>query len=362
MESMEGVMSRQMLLLLAGVAGPVAAAPLDALLTVDVPDVKGRAIVELGLDAMNGTLDVLGVRAKDTEFGGTSVGNYQGQHLKTGIALTPSLWLEGGYWRRQIDYRADTMKLASWQAAVQYRIQPPTATRTGLALRMSLWGNQADTLAKTSATTLPGLPYTLDSVTVSNPNDLQGQIDLIATQKWNQSALSVFMGGGRSRVHVGSIEATAHDGTCHYQIAFGSSAAAMTSGSSSCGWATVPYAAVGINPLQEVQYNANFIHTGFSLEWFDTNWRLRGGYEYRYLQRDRIDAILLARNGVPQERNHELVGEVMRRVGKNSAIFMRGEYMRYQFVGEIPLGYNTMTAHRFDHTYGIASLGILLGF
>ncbi|MFX6853769.1 hypothetical protein ABTH64_18970, partial [Acinetobacter baumannii] len=55
-------------------------------------------------DAMDDTLDVFNLRSSDPVYGGTNVGDYTGQHLLAGYAISNRFWVDAGYWSRHIHY------------------------------------------------------------------------------------------------------------------------------------------------------------------------------------------------------------------------------------------------------------------
>jgi hypothetical protein len=57
-----------------------------------------------------------------------------------------------------------------------------------------------------------------------------------------------------------------------------------------------------------------------------------------------------------------VVGELTVRITTGVGALLRAQLMRHQFVGELPLAYNTLSATRFGSTYGIVSLGLSADF
>jgi hypothetical protein len=89
---------------------------------------------------------------------------------------------------------------------------------------------------------------------------------------------------------------------------------------------------------------------------------LTGGYQYQRLNRDNVDSLIVSRGGESYGTNHVLVGEIARKVGQSSVVFLRGQMMSNQLVGEIPFAYNTITASKFSNRYGLASVGFMHSF
>ena len=349
----------------AGTLAPAFAAPMDAFLSANQNNIVGAVELEAAYDLVNSTVDVFKIRDKDAIYAGTNVGDYRGGHLRAGVALTPRIWIDGGFWERQLDYRDDTVKIKTWQLAAQYKLLDGVGYRPSIALRAGAWGNYSNQLKKTSVTSVLG--QTLNSVTVDSPKDNQFQIDLIGTSAiFAHTELSMFVGAGTSRVSVGDVSATSTVGGCPYNLALGATEVVATlarpCGNIASSSITVPNSAYGIDINNEAQYSANFAHAGLMLNWKKDDWQLRGGYQYQYLKRKQIDDAISARGGSSYQSNHTLVGEVKYQVIKEAAVFLRGHYMTNQFVGEIPFAYNTLTASRFGKRYGFLSAGVLVTF
>ncbi len=318
----------------AGLVAPAMAAPLDAFLSANQSNVPGTVELEAGYDLVNSTVDVFKIRDKDAIYAGTNVGDYRGGHLRAGVAITPRIWVDGGFWQRKLDYRNDVADIKSWQLAAQYKLVDGVGYQPAIALRAGAWGNYANELKKTSPSNVRGL--TLDSVTVDSPKDNQYQIDLIGTSTiFAHTELSLFVGAGTSKVTLDGVRGT-------------------------IGSADVAFGAADVNP--EAQYRANYVQGGLMLNWKKDDWQLRGGYQYQHLKRKQIDDIISARGGSTYQSNHTLVGEVKYQVIKEAAVFLRGQYLTNQFVGDIPFAYNTLTANRFGKRYGFVSAGVVVTF
>lgn len=345
----------------AGFLSPAVAAPLDAFLSANQSSTPGEVQIEAAYDLVNSTVDFLKMRENDANYSGTNAGDYHGAHVRAGVAITPRLWLDGALWERQIDYRSDLAKINTWQLAAQYKLLEGSGYQPSMALRLGAWGNYADELKKSSPTTVRG--KTLNSVNVLNPKDLQYQLDLIGTSKIaDNTELSVFAGAGVSRVTVGSVNATTSLDGCNYNLALGPTNVVGSCTSDAGDHFTMPNNVYGININKEAQYNARYLQGGLMLKWQKDDWQVRGGYLYQTLSRNQIDDTIKSRGGIRSQSNHILMGEIMYKMLRNTAIFVRGQYMTNQFTGEIPFAYNTLTASRFDKQYGILSTGLVVIF
>ena len=345
---------------------PAHAAPLDALLSADKATTPGKVEIEAAYDLVNSKVDVFNVRDRDNDYAGTTVGDYHGAHIRAGVAVTPRLWLDGGFWQRKLEYRNDEAKLNSWQLAAQYKFLDGQALVPTLAGRIGAWGNYADTLNKTSPTTVSGV--TLNSVSVNNPSDRQFQADLIASWPVLQKGeVSAFIGGGTSRVQLDSVSGTATQNGCNYNLAFGRTEVTGTLAQFCKAGVvvdrfTMSNSTLGINVYDEAEYRARFMHAGLSGKWLTGNWQFRAGYDYQRLNRDNVDDVISRRGGKPVDNNHTFIGEIMYRVTDHVALFGRGQMMLRQFTGEIPFAYNTLTASRFDKKYGLVTAGVVISF
>jgi hypothetical protein len=344
----------------------VYAAPLDALLSVNKNTTAGNVAIEASYDVVNSAVDVFRIRDRDADFSGTKIGDYHGAHLLAGVAVTPRLWLDGGLWQRQIDYRRDQAKIQSWQIAGQYKIVEAMGYRPSMAARLGTWGNSAGTLDKTLPTQFQGA--TLNSIRVAGPKDRQYQLDLIASWPVSESVeVTTFAGAGSSRVTIDSISGTTTQNGCNYNLAFGRSEVTGTlaqpcSGSVVVERFTVSNSVYGVDVYNETQYSARYIHGGLSGKWTSGPWQLRVGYQYQALKRRNVDDIIERRGGMANKSNHVLIGELAYKITANISLFGRGQYMSNQFTGEVPLAYNTFTARRFNKRYGIVSAGIAVNF
>lgn len=317
---------------------------------------------EVSYDAMNNTLDVLGVRAKDPQYAGTNVGDYSGAHVRAGYALTDNLSLHGGYWQRKIAYRQDNESIDSWQAAVQYRLYGDGNSDQHYAIRLGAWGNQSGELRKTSPTLYMG--KSLNSVTINSPKDAQIQLDAIGT--WTlaeQTEFSAFAGGGSSRVTTGNMAANYTDSAgCNYNLTFTPDGTSGVLAAPCAAPVVITSFTTTLPVVQEFSYRSSYYQLGGMLQWQKNDWTLRGGYQFQNLNRNNVDALIVSRGGVAYKSNHIIVGEVSYKLMPKAAVFVRGQVMSNQFVGEIPFSYNGASASKFSRRYGFASFGVNLAF
>jgi hypothetical protein len=339
---------------------PALAAPLDAFLSANQNSTPGAGQIEVAYDLVNSTVDFFKFRDNDAAFSGTNVGDYHGAHLRAGVAISPKLWMDGALWQRRIDYRSDLATLNTWQLAAQYKLLDGAGYQPSVAVRVGAWGNYANELKKSSPSSVGGV--TLNSVNVAKPQDLQYQLDVIGTSKISDNTeLSVFAGGGASKVSLNSVTGTTRVNGCSYNVVFGPTNVVGLCNNNTDSF-SIPNSSYGIDIHNEAQYNATFVSGGLMLKWQKQDWQVRGGYQYQSFNRGQVDSTITSRGGVAYQSNHILLGDVMYRLSANTAIFARGQYMTNQFTGEIPLLYNSLTASRFDKRYGILSAGLIAAF
>lgn len=341
----------------------VAAAPLDAFLSADTQMATGQGRVEAAYDAVNSTLDVFKIRAKDPVYGGTNVGDYSGGHLRGAYQFAHGVSVDGSYWQRKISYRSDNESLTSWQLGTQYRFYQGSFWQgSSYALRLSAWGDSASQLNKTTPTTVFG--HTMNSISVHDPKDVQLEADLLgAWPLTDRTELSAFVGGGNSRVSVASVSGSyTTSAGCEFNLLFAGSTSTATLAAPCGNVLTGSFTTPDQTVIHEVSYHARYFQLGGMLQWHNLDWRLTGAYQFQSLNRDHVDAAISSQGGVAYKSNQILIGEVARKVGRNTAVFVRGQLMSHQFVGEIPFAYNSVTASKFASRYGLVSMGVMHAF
>jgi len=329
------------------------AAPLDALLTVAETQRAGDSHLELSVDAVNSTLDIFKLRASDPVYAGSSVGDYTGGHLLADYAVSNQLAIKAGYWLRQLTYGADTERIQSWQLATQYRLSKDEAPIT-FAIQTAAWGNSSTQLSKSTPTSMMGL--TVDKIQVNQLQDFQLELNGIASGNWTQRLRwSSFAGIGNSRVSTGNLLLDAYG--C--QISLNQSGQGTVLNKCSSGLVAL-YIPPSLMPV--LNYQDKYVQLGGSLVWHSAPWEVRGGYQYQIHQRESVDAQIQSQGGKTYQSNHIFIADLQYEFLKNQAIFLRGQLMSNQFLGEIPFAYNSVTASKFDRSYGLVSVGVRLGF
>lgn len=360
---------------------PADSAPLDEFLTA-VPGYKtGQGEVEVGIDIMNSTVDLFGFREEDPR-GGT-IGNYSGFHIRGGLNLTQRLFIEGNLWKRGVKTPYDEGESYSWRGAAQFQMTHTLGWLPALALRASSWGSSSESVLKGSETSLMS-KITTSSIRVDSPEDHQYQGDIIAT--WTptkNTALSLFFGIGQSEVDFNAayVKLKGLDQGCEYQVTakstqddFGDPITRVEldlidqENSNQCDLisASVPLPNDLTLPSGLfIEYDSTFMQLGGNLSWYNETWRTKLGYRFQKWDRDDVDDAVLKYQHVEKigyTTNHNLTAEVAYRIFENTAVFARGQYMRHQFLGDVPFSYNLYSAHKFKNQYGFVTLGLVQGF
>lgn len=352
------ILVRAILMTMALPAASAMAAPLDVFLTTKITT-DGKLKIEAAYDAVNNTLDVLKIRAKDPQYGGTTVGDYSGYHVRAAYGLTKDLAVEGELWQRKISNPGDSATIDSWKVSGQYRFYG-SGKPVDLALRLGAWGDSAGTLRKMTPTQVFG--QTAQTITVNSPKDLQLQADLIGT--WALTSRldwSGFLGAGSSQVEVAGLSATATSGGCNFNLTF-TQTTAIAQLAAPCGGLLQATLVTPTTALQELTYRSLFYQAGTNVRWHKHGWEVSAGYLFRHLKRQNVDSLIAARGGIAYPNNQLFSLEISNRLTRNITAFARGQAMTNQFVGEIPFTYNGFTASKFGRLYGYASFGAVMTF
>ena len=348
-------------------AAPVAAAPLDGLLTAMPERLVPSGFVEFATDHMNDSLDVFRIREGDPLTAGTKAGDYRGQHVNAGWNAGQGLWLSGGLWQRNLSDAADTYLYNSWQLAAQYRFIEAQEHRPALALRLSSWGNWAGATESSTPVNVPGA--ILNTVKVTKPSDQQLQADLIAT--WDLSPtleLSGLLSAGSHRLSYGALSATTTRNGCNYQLSF--------TGNDIFGTLIPPCAAkggiiqqffdssgdYGVDVANEIAWRGTFMQLGFNSTWQNGPWTLKGGYLFHTVRREAVDTILASRGKPAYTQNHNIIMEADYRIHRYVSLFSRAQMNSSLFSNDIPVTYNSSTAARFRSKYSLFSIGLRADF
>jgi hypothetical protein len=348
------------------------AAPMDALLsaapvTTEDPGTRPALLrLELAGDRVNDKIDLLGRRIDSQSNPNSRRGDYSGTHYGAQLAVD-RFKLEATRWHRALVDRADSYQINSWQLAGQFRLTDDALAARTWGLRASTWGNHSDQLERNMSTrfSVIGLTTRVNTIKLSDASDKQHQLDLIFTQRWPAQTLSAFGGGGISRVTNQAVSGTATINKCGYDLKFDQTAVTARPTGSCATSAPVmraPNAALPYAAQPETNYDASYAHIGLSHVWQGDIWGTRFGIEIQHWQRDRIDQLIAERNGAGYSRNTILIGEVNAHLTHGVGAFLRTQFARHLFVGELPLAYNTITASRFGKSFSMFSLGMTVDF
>jgi len=401
---------------------PVYAAPLDGLLTALPETYSDKLTVEAGYDMANDTVDVFNIRGDVA----SDIGDYAGGHVRVVWPVTKHFQIDGSLWKRGIDYREDTIKLDSWQVGAQHRIANQKGLLPALALRMSAWGSRSDGVTKSGDLSINGFTaesatvhnpkdqqaqldilstwsfgdgwqmdlfagvgrgkVKLDNLTTKTirGSNSDGSISveaikgsviskqntflpeaLVTSSGKTASAADVFV--SKDRIEMGRLTYTNDRGIDFHFESVRITPSAATHGveqedlvAALDGYTLAPSELVTLSnravfDFSQVEYDFNYAQAGLALSWHKDNWRMRGSYLWQKFNRDSgvSDAFTAVQT---------VTGEVAYRIGDGKAVFVRGQLMDRNLMGETPLAYNSLTASRFDKMYGLLTLGLVMGF
>lgn len=337
------------------------AAPGDAWLSAE--PLPHRAQLELMSDRVNDAVDIFELRQGESQDSGGSTGDYVGGHVSGVWQLTPQWAVEGSKWRRRINFRSDAYRFESWHWASQYQWRTQDAWLPSSALRLSQWGSSSPALQRTTPVTVNGT--TLESFEVADARDRQLQADVIASWAlWPSTSLSVWGGGGRSKVSVGAISASVLQGGCLYQLSLSGGRArgqlAAPCGDLLSASFNLPVSAFIVDPESQARYKASFIQAGFNLAWRHGDWAAKAGYGVRQFDREGVDEALALNQIKPIKTVETLSSELRYRLSSRVVALGRVEVTTSQLMADVPSIYNGFTASRLGQRYGLLSLGLMV--
>nr|CAX83896.1 conserved uncharacterized protein [uncultured bacterium] len=393
-----------------GSLGPLLAAPLDEFVTANPGFEPWHGEGEIGVDMMNSKVDLFKFRG-DPDPRNNAIGDYRGVHARGGLALTKRLWVDAGILDRKIITPYDNGESLGLHAAAQFQVTQSFGALPAIALRLSGWRDSASEANKGSPSSFSaaGTSVSTDAIRIDNPRDNQVQLDLLNT--WNLSgntSLTIFGSIGKSTVDFDKLHVTnlnnvkltppgmstgEWSGTVagRFQLQqandaqgqSGIKATCMTSDGCAYGFSNntgssvsgvLPYAdsfpvmtvaGTSVPSGLNIGYDSTFYQLGGSLSWMSSEWRTRLGYRFVKWNRDVDEAVMQLGKKVI-DTNHFLTGEIGYKpplpLFEHAGLFVRGQVMANQFVGEVPFSYNAFSAHKFDHRYGLLTLGVSGGF
>ncbi|MBF0190875.1 MAG: hypothetical protein HQL99_06950 [Magnetococcales bacterium] len=356
------------------------AAPLDEFLNANPGFEAWHGEGEVGMDVMNSTVDLFNMRG-ETDPRNSAIGDYRGAHARGGLALSRRLWVDGGVWSRKVITPYDSGESVTLHGAAQFQVVPSFGVFPSVALRLSAWRDSASEAVKgsPSTVTMGGTSVTTQQIRVEEPRDDQVQLDLINTWNMtNNTTLSMFVSYGKSTVEFDSVDVT------------GLSVGGLTaSGQFLLKPYTLSDGARGISGVcisqcgrvldfkvpspngqdvpegMNIGYESNYYQAGGMYAWMSPQWRARLGYRFVKWNRDVDDAVTQMGKTVI-DVNHFVTGEVGYKppfpLFEHAGLFLRGQLMANQFVGEIPFTYNAFSAHKFESRYGLVTVGVAGGF
>lgn len=351
------------------------AAPLDALLSTQPAHVGARDStfeLELGYDVANDRVDFLKLRPDGAS---TTSGDYYGRSLRGAWAVTPRLVLEGGLTKRRLVFKSFDADVTTWQVAGQYLLlgaEPApyeSPRQPQLALRASAWGDSAPGFDRelNFKVSNAGTDYTFRSLHADKPRDTQLQFDVIGG--WPVTAnlhVNGIAGIGYSRVTLKGVSGTVAYGNslCNAQLTQDFITADCNNKNGSTFSIKEPSSdnQFGVDINKEARYHALTYQAGINATWRSGDWLFRGGLLHMTHRRSDVEDAVKSRGGAPVRSNQVLVLEAGYKPTDKSLVFLRGQMLTHQFLGEIPMTYNSVSAGQFDKRYGFLTLGLALAF
>jgi hypothetical protein len=320
---------------------------------------------DISYDLVNSTTDIFNLRNRQGAVS-ANAGDYQGGHATLNYKFSSAFSGSASYWRRNIDYGQDTNTINSWSLGLNYDPFAWENATDRAVFRFSVWGDTASSLNKTSPTNVNGT--TFSQLSVKNPQDIQAQIDAIFSTQLNPTnQLTFFVSGGLSKVSVDDIDAKLLRGKCNFNVNINSSniangvlSAPCISGTSQLQSATFSANAsqFGVDINKDLNYNAQFLGFGGSWRWTHEKFTSDLGYQFQYINRSGVDSQISASGGSALKTNQTIGLDLSYKITDHIALFLRNQAFQYNFVGIIPLLYNSETATKLDKYYGYSSLGL----
>ena len=321
--------------------------------------------IDLAVDAVNDSIDFLNMRQSEG-ITDKSAGDYQGFHIFAKYDLNPQWSIEGTYWQREIDYSKDTNKIKSALLAARFTPELNLNKNDALSFRTSIWGNTADTLTKSTPTTVN--QRTFQQINVEDPQDFQIQFDGIFSRKLDfMNQLNAFASIGYSKVEVSDLYIQAMQQGCLMNVNINSSNQYSGNLAQPCsnGGITLTDLQIsgnanefGLDVQKDLNYDSYYAGLGGSWNWRYKQFESQIAYQYQRLWRNDIDDRVSNFGNAAIKDNHTLGVKFSYDFTPQITAFLQGEIDQNNFVGNIPFLYNGVTASRLDKRYGLASLGL----
>jgi len=108
---------------------------------------------------------------------------------------------------------------------------------------------------------------------------------------------------------------------------------------------------LGVSPATDIQYQGWYLGQESTLtKSLDVNTTLSGGYSARYFMRQGVDDVNQGNTHSPVSMSHRFKVDLQRRLSKNLALTIEGNYRLAPFIETTPFLYTRFTAHRFNRS------------
>lgn len=321
----------------------------------------------ISYDIVNDTVDIFDIRAKEGVTQ-NNVGDYDGFNL-TGKYNINSLWsIETGYWNRNIEYNNEKNEINSGLIATRFSPNLNLNQNDHLSFRVSLWGNQASQLNKSTLTEVNGNSF--QGIQVIDPKDMQMQLDVLYSKKLDfMNQLNLITSIGYSKVEIEKLKIQATKSGCLINIDIDKDNRYISDLAKPCSNNNITVDELhnegdaeefGLAIDQDLNYDSYYLALGGSWNFRYKQFESQLAYQYQRIWRKDIDDRVSNFGNIPIKDNHIFGAKFSYDIRPNIALFLKGELYQHNFIGTIPFLYNAVTSSSLDKRYGLASLGITL--
>jgi len=315
----------------------------DALVEAYPSESIGPGYIEIGGDFVNDTVDVLGIKSSAVGINtADGTGDYSGANARFGLALSDNLWVDGAYQKRQIKYGVDQLRLDSYDLATQWT-QPVSDYFGGV--RASFNSNRSARINRTGTLELAG--FNVDALTLGNTQDSSNGLHLLWGQRFDDWRWTSFLGVSRGSTNFRAVSAR-----------IGAINLTYTPGGADLISSAIDQDADMRAQLGTLRHTFTRTQAGVNLGINRGPWRYQAGIALETVDRPSVSTYLASAGEAHYNRNLKLIATVNYENLDGFYAYVRGQYMSNQFLSDIPLLYNSITARRFNQRYGYVSVGV----